>query len=84
MELKMVDFCTANRKQSRGIFIKVNKQEIWNSATSDLLDLNRCRYFEVPSSYVYNSILHKCTVTSLLEHFYYRSVKFATCSNNIQ
>lgn len=40
MELKMVIFCTADRKQSKGIFIKVNKKEIWNGATSDLLGLN--------------------------------------------
>lgn len=83
----MVYFCTAGRRQSKGIFIKVNKQEIWISAASDLLGLNGCRYFEAPSSYVFNSILHKCTVISLLEHIYYRTARrppFATCSNNIQ
>lgn len=40
MELKMVDFCTAGRKQSKGIFVKVDKQEILNSATSVMLGLN--------------------------------------------
>lgn len=40
MEIKMVDFCTAGRKQCTGMFININKQEIWTNATSDLLCLN--------------------------------------------